>query len=260
MLRLNLRLSLHRLALSAATFCLLPALAISQSQTRAGIAPPLYRGVQTHIPGVYITPVPGSPFAARVDILSREILPDGQTATRTTINNIARDSAGRIHNERRRLVPPDFSGEPALLETHLYDPASRLSVFLNPYTHIAREIVLRQPAITPPDAQPPHLATQSVPTVTEQDLGEKPFNGLTLQGLRRSRTVPASASGTGQPVTVVDEYWYSPELSINIVLKHNDPRTGEQIVTVSQIDRREPDATLFSVPATFKIADETPAQ
>jgi hypothetical protein len=57
---------------------------------------------------------------------------------------------------------------------------------------------------------------------------------------------------------VVDEYWYAPDLSIYLLVKHNDPRTGEQIVAVSEVDRREPDAAQFSVPANFKIADETP--
>jgi hypothetical protein len=256
MLRLTLRLSLRRLALLATALCLLPEMAAGQTSPRA--SPPLYRGVQTRVHGVFITPIPGSPFTGHVDISSQEILPDGQTQTRTTINLIARDSSGRIHNERRRLVPQDFSGEPVLLETHIYDPATRLSVDLDPFTHIAREIVLRRAPTAPQQGQPATPSSRTIPGTTEKDLGEKSFNGINLHGLLRSRTIAADQNGTGKPVTIVDEYWYSPELAINILVKHDDPRTGEQIVSVTQIDRREPDAALFSVPATFKIADETP--
>jgi hypothetical protein len=231
----------------------------AQAQPRT--TPPDYTGVRTRIPGVFLTPISGQPFSAKVDIFSSVILPNGETEVRTTINRIARDSSGRIHNERRRLVPPEFKGEPALLETHIYDPATHLNIFINPYTHIARETVLRRPPITPPADLPPHTAVSSGnPQVTEADLGTQTLNGVSLHGVRKSRTLAAEQSGTGKAVVVTDEYWYSPELSIYMLVKHNDPRTGEQIVAVSEVDRREPDSSQFSVPANFKVADETPVE
>jgi hypothetical protein len=45
-----------------------------------------------------------------------------------------------------------------------------------------------------------------------------------------------------------------------MVIKHDDPRTGEQLVSVSDVDRHEPDASLFAVPSTYKVVDETPPQ
>lgn len=65
-------------------------------------------------------------------------------------------------------------------------------------------------------------------------------------------------SGTGHDIVIVDEYWYSPDLSIYMIIKHNDPRTGEQLVAVSSVDRHEPDASVFAVPSNYKIVDETP--
>ncbi len=65
-------------------------------------------------------------------------------------------------------------------------------------------------------------------------------------------------SSTGHDVVIVDEYWYSPDLSIYMIIKHNDPRTGEQIVAVSGVDRHEPNASVFAIPSTYKIVDETP--
>ena len=119
------------------------------AQDRPRTTPPDYSGVHTQIPGVFVTPVPGQPFSAKVDIFSSVVLPSGQTEVRTTINRIARDSSGRIHNERRRLVPQDFKGEPILTETHIYDPVTHLNIWMNPSTHVAREIVLPQGTCNP---------------------------------------------------------------------------------------------------------------
>ena len=219
--------------------------------------PPDYRGVQIHIPGIFVTPVPNAPFSATVDIVSHEKLSDGTTSIRTTINHIARDSAGRIYNERRMLVPNTFKGDPPLLESHIYDPNTRLNVFINPHTHIARETILPQPPHPPLNSVPPRTRPND-PFVTESDLGTQLIGTVELKGIRKARTIPAPASYTGQPVVIDDEYWYSPDLSVYMIIKHDDPRTGEQIVAVSKVDRREPPADLFAVPADCKVVDETP--
>src|ERR1700684_1433752 len=111
--------------------------------------PPPYRGVEQHIAGVFVTPVPNVPFTATVEVESSQVLPDGSTEQKKTYNNIARDSAGRIYNERRALVPPFFNGNPRIFSMHLYDPQNRLSTFMDPFTHIARETVLPMPEVDP---------------------------------------------------------------------------------------------------------------
>jgi hypothetical protein len=45
---------------------------------------------------------------------------------------------------------------------------------------------------------------------------------------------------------------------VYLIVKHDDPRTGEQIVAVTHIDRHEPPRERFEVPAGYKIVDETP--
>ena len=114
----------------------------AQGQQAQGSIDHPYRGVTTIVPGAFVTPVPGAPFSAMVDIQTTVILDDGQTAMRKSTARIARDSQGRIYNERRTLVPVSSSETPDLLSAHLYDPQTRLSVFLNPNTHLAKEMVL----------------------------------------------------------------------------------------------------------------------
>src|ERR1035437_4626829 len=101
--------------------------------------PPDYTGVQVHIPGVYITPVPYAPFSADVQILSHQKLPDGTEIIRMTINHIARDSSGRFYNESRLLVPTTFKGDPSLTSARIYDPSTRLDIVYNPQVRLARE-------------------------------------------------------------------------------------------------------------------------
>jgi hypothetical protein len=40
--------------------------------------------------------------------------------------------------------------------------------------------------------------------------------------------------------------------------KRDDPRSGQQTVTVTQVDRSEPDQAMFQVPAGYKVVDENP--
>jgi hypothetical protein len=101
-------------------FLSVAAASIGYGQT-AGSAPmpPDYGGVNVRVAGVFVTPVANAPFSATVDIVSKQKLPDGSFNIRTSIAHVARDSAGRIYNERRALVSPAFQGEPVLLSAHI---------------------------------------------------------------------------------------------------------------------------------------------
>jgi hypothetical protein len=84
------------------------------------------------------------------------------------------------------------------------------------------------------------------------------LENVTVHGLRRTRTIPANLSGTGTPVEVTDEYWYSEDMRLNMLIVHEDPRSGKQTITVTQMDRSEPAAELFQIPSEYKVVDETP--
>jgi len=251
-----------RLGAGAAFLCLvLMSITGLHAQPSPAPHPPDYSGVHTRIPGVFVTPVPGAPFLGTVEILSKQSLPDGTDYTRRTVNHIARSSTGVIYNELRKLEPPDFQGEPPLTRSHIYDPRTRLNTFLDPQTHIARQILRSAPPHPPANSTPAStVAPPHAENLTTQDLGTQTVAGLLLHGTRKQRTVPAALSGTGQDVTITDDYWYSEELKVYLVLKHNDPRTGEQFVGIVNVDRQEPAASTFQIPSTYKIVDETPVE
>lgn len=51
---------------------------------------------------------------------------------------------------------------------------------------------------------------------------------------------------------MTDQYWYSDDLRINLMIKHNDPRTGSAILTVAQVERTKPDPARFEIPSNYK--------
>ncbi len=213
-----------------------------------------YRGLRVQVDGIFVTPIAGAPFTAKVQIVSHQKLADGTEHVVTTSNTVARNNAGNIYNERRQLLPQGYTGEPRLLSAHIYDPNTRVSVFLNPETRIAREEVLPVRGVSAPTSR----RVPTTPDVVETDLGVQLLDGVQLHGLRKSRTVPAAVSGTGKEVVVEDDYWYSTDLAVDMIIRHSDPRTGEQMVAVTEVKRAEPDAAIFTVPATYKLVDETP--
>ena len=235
-------------ALLAASFAPL------QAQQADGDQPPLYRGTYTHVDGVFLTPIAGAPFSATVTIEDAQPMPDGSVDTKRTINMVGRDSQGRIHNERRRLMPEGFHGSPVLLELRLFDPQTRMVTFYDPMTRIARQRVVPEP----PQRTAPPAPVRANPLVKVEDLGPSTISGFDAKGTRRTSTVPARLSGTGKPVEVVDEYWYSEDLHVNLLVRRTDPRTGVQTVTLTAIERVERAPEFFEVPEGYKIVDMTP--
>lgn len=227
----------------------------------AGPYPPPYRGVSTLVSGVFVTPVPGAAFSAVVKIESTQFLPDSTSVTRKSIATIARDAQGRIYNERRGFLPASLAGTPEVLSSHIFDPETRLNTFLDPFNHLARQRTLPEPAAATP------VATQASRVTTAgagnrffkpEDLGTDTMENVAVHGVRETRTIPASVTGTGKDIVVTDEYWYSDELHMNMLTKHNDPRTGAQVVTITQVNRNEPDPAMFQVPPGYKVVDENP--
>jgi len=202
------------------------------------------------VDGITIAPIPNAPFSATTVIEFQRPLDDGSVLVRRTISLIARDSKGRIHNERRRLMPESFHGSPSLLEIRLFDPETRITTTCIPSTHIARRITL---------PQKPEGSSFPNPFIHVEDLGSTTLNGLKAKGTRRSYIVSARASGTGRPVKIEDEDWYSEDLHINLLVHHTDPRIGEQTIGISALKREDPPASMFEVPKGYTIVNADPA-
>lgn len=85
-----------------------------------------------------------------------------------------------------------------------------------------------------------------------EELGTRDFDGISATGTRRKTTIPAGAVGNERPIEIVYERWYSKELGMTVYSKNSDPRFGEQTYRLTNINRSEPDPSLFTVPAGYK--------
>ena len=208
---------------------------------------------------IFVTPTPGVPFSATVTVERALTRPDGSAINLKTIRDIGRDSQGRIHNESRALVPLLDTREPQILSIRLYDPQTRISTMLNPQKRTFwTQTVNRPPATVPPAfvASPTGDGLPQNEFATKEDLGIRDFEGLPAHGVRQTQTIHAESNGSDKEIVITDEYWYSDDLRINLMIKHSDPRKGTVTITVAKITRSEPDPALFEIPEGYR-RDET---
>jgi hypothetical protein len=92
----------------------------------------------------------------------------------------------------------------------------------------------------------------------KESLGKQTIEGVEAEGTRFTTTIAAGEIGNEQPLEIVFESWYSPELQTVVVSKHSDPRTGENTYRLTNINRTEPAHSLFEVPADYTVQEAGP--
>jgi hypothetical protein len=202
--------------------------------------------------GFFLTPIPNSPFSAVVNVERTLVRRDSSVVLQLrSTHHVARDTRGRIHNEMSALVPVTSNETPPLLHIHLYDPQTRVSTEINVPKRTFWTITMNHPPSTEPPTirfaapdgnAPPNEFTQ------QEDLGIRDFEGVAAHGMRQTQTVEED----GKEIVVTDEYWYSQDLRVNLMIKHSDPRKGTATMTVTQITRTEPDPAVFEIPEGYK--------
>jgi hypothetical protein len=88
-----------------------------------------------------------------------------------------------------------------------------------------------------------------------EPLGKQTIEGVEAEGTRTVVTIAAGEVGNDQPLQIVTERWYSPELQAVVMSRHSDPRFGETTYRLTSVVRGEPDRSLFEVPADYKVTD-----
>ena len=101
------------------------------------------------------------------------------------------------------------------------------------------------------------LRTKAGPNANEkkEDLGKQNIEGVEAEGTRTTVTIPAGEIGNERAIEIVSERWYSPELQLVVMTRHNDPRTGESTYKLTNINRSEPAKSMFEVPSDFTIKE-----
>jgi hypothetical protein len=205
-------------------------------------------GFQAGLDGKTVT---GAPFTASFSVQTTEMLTDGNKIQRGATGTIARDSLGRT---RRDLALPAIgpwaaSGTTPPQVSFINDPVAGNRYLLEADKKIARH--MRAHGGHPKVASEKSTAPQN--QVTTTSLGTQTINGISAQGTRSTRTIPAGEIGNQNPIVIVIESWYSPDLQTVIMTKRTDPRIGETDFQLTNIQRGEPAATLFQVPAGYTV-------
>ena len=88
-----------------------------------------------------------------------------------------------------------------------------------------------------------------------ESLGKRLIEGVEAEGTRSTITIPAGEIGNELPIEIVSERWYSPELQTVVLSRRNDPRFGETIYRLVNINRSEPLSSFFEVPVDYTIQE-----
>jgi hypothetical protein len=236
-------------------------------------------------------PVLSAPYSATITNESVQTLADGNRLVQTSTGTTARDSQGRT---RQDTVLPPIGNLSAANAPHLifiHDPVLQTSYTLNLTEKTAQKMPALPPLagstagmagatvalrvvegngapLPPPDAMltttaapapgvflEKHLITNEQDQGNTEDLGSQTMEGVLVNGVRTTHTIPAGQIGNDRPITIVTEVWTSPDLKTVVYSKRSDPRMGEQTFRLTNIVRSEPSPSLFTVPADFKIVE-----
>jgi hypothetical protein len=92
-------------------------------------------------------------------------------------------------------------------------------------------------------------------TPVVETLGTQFIDGVPAEGTRTTMTIPAGQIGNEQPIHIVSERWFSPDLKVLVMSRQSDPRFGETTYRLTNLSRAEPPAHLFDIPEGFSVVE-----
>jgi hypothetical protein len=193
--------------------------------------------------------IQGAPFSAVGVKETTQVLSNGRPFVRRMVMSIYRDSKGDTRVEWGNSAKTAGVAEAPMIS----DAETGALYILIPRLNRATQLGGTRELATPPQMKvitpqsPPDNITQVVGEIIEP-LGTKIIEGVKAEGVRVTTTIPATEIPNKQPAKAILERWYSQELRRNILIKSIDPRFGEALFRLTDIDRSEPARELFKIP------------
>jgi hypothetical protein len=197
----------------------------------------------------------GQPYSLVEKTTSVRTLADGTTMRSTHQERKMRDAEGRTRVD----IMHEFKNEVTIVTSMIGDPVARTRTTLNVRQKMAYTFHLPELKPAPPVDEKKlaelRAAAKSRPTPNFQmeKLGQKNVSGIFAEGTRTTRLIPMGMEGNDREIRVVTEQWVSPDLKIVVARSVDDPRYGQITMEVSELQRGDPDAALFQVPADYKM-------
>ena len=218
--------------------------------------------------------VRGAPYSAVAVTEFVQQFVDGNQIVRRNEAAFYRDSEGRMRVERKLNTIGKWSadgdaprmimiGDPVSGEYYDLDPRTRTAMKNVGLGRRLQEQKLRQQR---DEAGPKPVGPKSTDSLTKvsadgrrrtESLGSQRIEGVEAKGTRTVTTIPAGEIGNTLPIEVTEERWYSSELQALVMTKRHDPRSGDTTYRLTNINRRDPERSLFQVPADYTIVDRS---
>ena len=210
-----------------------------------------FLGAQAGAPGRVVK---NAPYAAEGVTEITQTLADGNRIHQVSASRVYRDGEGRTRTEQSlsglSAIAPN-SNLPKVI--FLQDPVAGSSYALDTTRKTAtRSAWQRAGRGRGAGWAGPRPGTASV---KEESLARQTMEGLPVDGTRSTTVIPAGQVGNEQPIPIVTERWYSPDLQVYLSIRHSDPRSGETVTRLTNLTRVEPAHSLFEVPADFKVTE-----
>jgi hypothetical protein len=207
--------------------------------------------------------VKGAPFSATATSETTSTLQDGSVLHRTFQVSMYRDSQGRSRHEATftGFGPLTASGGSKKM-VMISDPVAGVHFMLDDAQKVAHKSALHTHGGGTNTESAPEFAgkiqqreqqEEAAGLLKKESLGTQTINGVVAEGTRTTHTIPAGQIGNEKPLQVVSERWYSADLQIVLKSTRTDPRFGTTTYTVTNLQRTEPTATLFVVPADYTV-------
>jgi hypothetical protein len=212
-------------------------------------------GTIQRVQSIDIPTITNSPFSAVVVTEWTRIMPDGSSALMKNHRTVARDSVGRVFEERRYFTPDGDKQVTVLQQMDYKDPVLHQMVVCVVNRRVCSVYTYNWPTTVSLPKAP--TAAQSAANGTKwEDLGKKTIENVEVVGSQEVMTIPVGAIGNEKAQPVVKEFWYSPRLGINVTTKRFDPRASAvQNFYVTAINQGEPDAQLFHPPSGYRMVN-----
>ena len=211
--------------------------------------------------------VTGAPFSAQAVTTMSHALADGTKISNTIKVTLYRDSQGRFRKEGSMPPVGNMSTDQPRSFIAISDPVASKGYLLNPDKKVARVTTIADhgrkgkggtPAAA--DAAAPNAEGDKEwgnhPNVTRTPLGTQTIGGVSAEGTKYTRIIPVGEIGNDKPITITREVWYSSDLQMVVQSKHSDPRFGDSTYSLTNIQRTEPAANLFTVPSDYTLKQD----
>ncbi len=229
----------------------------AQKESQSGVVRIPDGGTSGRMESIFIPPKAGAPFSLTLVTEWTRSLGDGGTFTYTNQRRIVRDSRGRIYQERWILVPKGGDIKSHMDVFQITDPEQHTWYNCQTETKVCELLKYR---LTTEDNFQPAIGTSGPlangkGTRQHEDLGTSSTDGMDTHGYRETVTINPGGMGNDKPMVTTREFWYSPELAINLISLVDSPQSGKQVFKVKDLSTSEPEPSFFVVPDEYKIVD-----